>query len=1172
MTAPHWARRLVFGHVSPILRRVVRGEVVDLSAYPEASIRDEPQEGSLLRHFFRAQHIHLLWIFFFIVTIVAVRINIPFAIRSMVKTFEHASGRQELIWVSLKLGLLQVGAAWLSQHYLHRLMIAQQTLLQGLMRALLERIRGIAPSERAKVTSGFLANAVSHDAECVSIGIRVIAELLFSFAMMVAGLVALFHLLGPVFWPAAAVYGGSLFLLKVGGAMLARQWGRVLRAHDDRMTFLGKVWQSICSIKAEARENSVLADSDVCAETDKKLQKRYLGIKCAVQVLQGGATLAAPVLTFLILALQGVQLEKAALFSSLAVFALLDGPLTSFANNLSEFFTAQASTRRLHALWRLKQAAKKKFVATPSDIHVEDLEVVMAGKSILKNIRVQISHGEAVAVVGAPGAGKSTLLNTLAGLCEDHGAVSYPKLGDSEKPFSVHMAHEPLTICGSIRDNILFGNSCDLTPTFLQQCCLTGELLLLDGKKVHEEGHGISGGQRQRLALARVAANNASLLLLDDPTTALDPVSERRVFSQLIFGAWAHKTRIVALSKLQYLARFDRIMVLEDGEVIYAGDYAGYSERFGAAENDASSLVEEGDKNTDATPSPTHAPASAVMDDASAHLLKEFIHHAAGGKKTWKQGLVLGLSFILAMVVPQLQSLWIAFADQWRWVRRLDAMVPQLNGHFLGYAMVGFAALILVIYNQWRWNKSGFTAARSLHRATLKSLLHAPATTTRAIHSGDWNLRFLKDYIAVEQYWALCLMLTLSYATQSLIQLVTVIFLTPLSLAGIIPGLGGYYILQKKYRAGLQQSREWLGRSRSDLLLATKEYFSAAPSLQTAAQENFFATRFYQALNTYQTSYFGTGLMHRWFCLRVPICGAGMFVLTAATLEQSGSLVGFLALSIIALSDRLEQVVRAAGDLTTHAASWRRLSEWTHLPEEISGANRELENADISFDHVEACYPGQNRPILQDFSMSVKAGEHVGVMGASGCGKSTLLQLVLRFLTEQQGTVRVGGVDASHWDVHALRQNVAFVPQDATVWGASLHDLLDPSHMYGEQEIWTRLKELSLHGFLEKWGSLETPLERSLSRGEKQMVACLRSILSGKRIILLDEATANMDSSMEHEVMRALGYLRRHVTVIMVAHKASALRYCDRVVYLDKKGVREEHPSHQEAQLTTALM
>lgn len=1163
MTAPHWARRLTFSHMSPILKRVAR-EHVDLSAYPRAPIKDNAEHGgqSLPRRFLAAQRSHIAWILLFIAAIVAVRVNIPFSIKEMVKTFELATTRQELVWASVKLGLLQVGAAWLAQHYLHRLSIAQQTLLQGLLRALLERIRGIAPSERAKVTPGFLANAVSHDAESVSIGVRVVAEILFSVAMLVTGIVALFTLLGPIFWPAVAIYGIALLILKVGGALLARQWHRVLKAHDERMNFLGKVWRSLSVLKAEAREASVLADNDARAEADKKLQKSYLRVKFSVQTLQGAAALAAPVLTFLILALQGVQLDKAALFSSLAVFAMLDGPLASFANNLSELFTAQASARRLHSIWRLAQVPKKEYVTKETAIKIDGLQVHLGGKHILDHIRTEIAPGEAVAIVGAPGAGKSTFLNALAGVVENGGAVMYPQLAAHEQPLFAHMPHEPLTVCGSIRDNILFGNSCDLSPMFLQQCCLNGELTLLDSKKIHEEGHGISGGQRQRLALARMAANDASILYLDDPTTALDPLSERRVFNQLLFGAWRHKTRVVALTKLQYLSRFDRVLVLDEGRMIYDGDYVGYSARFGALTE--ADLQHHGvEPESQAQTSPAVPASSTIVEGKASHLLKDFIHHAASGKKVWRQGLFLGVSFVLAMIVPQLQSLWIAFSDEWEWVTRLDAMVPQLNGHFLGYAIVGFLALIFIIHNNWRWNQSGFSAARSLHRSTLSALLHAPTTTTRAIHSGEWNLRFLKDYISVEQYWSMCLLLTLSYGTQALIQLLTIGFLAPLSIGAMVPGMFGYYLLQKKYRAGLKQARDWLGVARSDLLLSTKEYFSAAPGIQTRSQETFFAQRYYRALSTYQTAFFGMNLMHRWFSLRVPLCGAGMFVLTAATLTQSGSLVGFLALAVISLSERMEAVVRAAGDLTTHAASWKRLSEWTRLPAEPSGTHQQLDHAAISFERISAAYPGQQRPILQDFSLSIGGGEHVAVMGASGCGKSTLLQLVLRFLTEQRGTVRLGGVAAQHWNVHALRQHVAFVPQDAVIWGQSLHDLLDPRHLYSEQEIWQRLRGLSLDHVFKKWGSLNGPLRRDLSRGERQMMACLRSILSGKRIILLDEATANMDASMEEDVMRALSCLRQQVTVIMVAHKESAVRYCDRVVYFDPAGVREERPAYQ---------
>ena len=233
----------------------------------------------------------------------------------------------------------------------------------------------------------------------------------------------------------------------------------------------------------------------------------------------------------------------------------------------------------------------------------------------------------------------------------------------------------------------------------------------------------------------------------------------------------------------------------------------------------------------------------------------------------------------------------------------------------------------------------------------------------------------------------------------------------------------------------------------------------------------------------------------------------------------------------------------------------------TPLPEPARGT--------IRFEEVTFHYPTRpERSSLDDLSFAVGAGERVALVGPSGAGKSTIVQLILRFYDPDRGRVLVDGVPVRDADPEALRRRIAFVPQEPTIFGASIGDNI----RYGrpdasEAEVVAAAREAAADGFVRALPQgYATPVgERgvTLSGGQRQRLAIARALLRDAPLLLLDEATSALDAESEMLVQEALERLMRGRTTLVIAHRLATVLSADRILVLDEGRIVEEgtHPA-----------
>ena len=219
---------------------------------------------------------------------------------------------------------------------------------------------------------------------------------------------------------------------------------------------------------------------------------------------------------------------------------------------------------------------------------------------------------------------------------------------------------------------------------------------------------------------------------------------------------------------------------------------------------------------------------------------------------------------------------------------------------------------------------------------------------------------------------------------------------------------------------------------------------------------------------------------------------------------------------------------------------------------------------ELAFESVDFAYPGRDEgAVLRDVSFRVAPGEVVAIVGPSGAGKSTLFQLALRFYDPTRGAVTLDGVDISKLDPAALRAEIALVPQDAFIFGASVADNI----AYGAPEatreaIVAAAKQAAAHGFISALPQgYDTELgERgvTLSGGERQRIAIARAILKDAPVLLLDEATSALDAESETLVQGALETLMQGRTTLVIAHRLATIVNAHRILVIEAGSLVEE--------------
>ena len=279
---------------------------------------------------------------------------------------------------------------------------------------------------------------------------------------------------------------------------------------------------------------------------------------------------------------------------------------------------------------------------------------------------------------------------------------------------------------------------------------------------------------------------------------------------------------------------------------------------------------------------------------------------------------------------------------------------------------------------------------------------------------------------------------------------------------------------------------------------------------------------------------------------------------------EVGVLIAF-ALYIQRFFEPVMNLTMQYGSLQRAMASGSRIFELMDVePEVVDGPGSSTTVAatgDVRFEGVDFQYV-EGDPILRDISFHVPAGHKVALVGPTGAGKTTLLSLLMRFYDVTKGRVLLDGVDIRDITLDSLSRQISIVPQEPYLFSGTIRENIRYNRVEAtDEEVVRAAKAVGAHDFIENLEKgYDNPLQErggNLSVGQRQLISFARALVADSRVLLLDEATANVDTYTEMLIQKALDELLRGRTAIIIAHRLSTIRNADQIVVLDHGRVTE---------------
>ncbi len=740
---------------------------------------------------------------------------------------------------------------------------------------------------------------------------------------------------------------------------------------------------------------------------------------------------------------------------------------------------------------------------------------------------------------------------------------------------------------------------------------------------VGERGLTLSGGQRQRLGLARALMTDPRVLVLDDATSAIDTVTEAAIHDTLR-SVTASRTTLLIAHRRSTLALADRIAVLDKGHVVDIGTEEELLARcplFRELVAGPGDDVEEPHRceGLDCGPSGI-TPALWPEQDKSDELAGE--RKGTGGE--WDVDLpptgelLEGVRKLPpATDVPRLPGTDVTAPEpKFRLGRLLkpvrgplavviglvaaDALatiaMPALyqqgidNGVRAGAEAViwltaGIGALViladwLVIYLQTKMTaRVGETVLYSLRVRSYAHLQRLGLDFYERELSGKIMTRMTTDVDALSTF----LQTGVAQAVVSALTLVGIaaaLMITDIGLAAyalaVLPILVVATVFFRRASSkAYTEARERVSVVNADM----QENVNGLRVAQAYTREERTAEKFASRSDEYRRSRLrAQRLVATYFPFAAMLSGLAEVVVlivganrVAAGTLSAGVLVAFLLYlgqffspiqQLSSVFDGYQQArvgLSRIGDLLRTPTSVPEAEKPVAVPERLRG--------EVSFKDVDFAYTATDEPALTQLSLEVAPGETVALVGATGAGKSTAVKLVARFYDATGGVVRIDGTDIREYDLAALRTRMGVVPQEAHLFSGTVADNVRygrPSATDAEVEEAVRSVG-ALDGVAALPAGFHQPVGergRSLSAGQRQLVALARAELVDPDVLLLDEATAALDPSTEAAVLRATEQLARRRTTFVVAHRLATAAKADRIVVLDHGRIVEQgtHP------------
>ncbi|XP_006620268.1 ATP-binding cassette sub-family C member Sur isoform X2 [Apis dorsata] len=475
---------------------------------------------------------------------------------------------------------------------------------------------------------------------------------------------------------------------------------------------------------------------------------------------------------------------------------------------------------------------------------------------------------------------------------------------------------------------------------------------------------------------------------------------------------------------------------------------------------------------------------------------------------------------------------------------------------------------------QW----TGARARRKLHEEAVSRLLRVPMSFFDSNPVGKILNRFSTDIGVIDKKISMSIQRLMFFFLLCGSAMIVNVIISPWFFIFAVPICTVYYLIQKFYRRSAKHLQRLDGSTRWPITTHFSETLCGLATIRASKQENRFMEEAIKCLDINTNAFLLLNSSSRWLGIVLDYLGAiivssAIFVmLISAKLYPhiTPALVGLAINYTLLVPIYLNWVVKFIAETEIYFGSVARISTYRYAPVENYQDGFHISKnwpnkGEIIFENVSLRYASQNQSVISNFSLKIPAGQKIGICGRTGSGKSSTVMALFRLLDITQGRVLIDGIDVRQIPLKILRSRLSVIPQDVIMFSGTIRENLDPLSEYEDRELWNVLEIAQIKNVVASHSEgLNFEVKEggeNFSSGQLQLLCMARAILRKSSIIVLDEATSALDASTEKSLLKAISTDFENKTVIIIAHRVSALLDCDRVIVLhDGKIVEDGSP------------
>ncbi|CAF2833335.1 unnamed protein product, partial [Rotaria sp. Silwood2] len=464
-------------------------------------------------------------------------------------------------------------------------------------------------------------------------------------------------------------------------------------------------------------------------------------------------------------------------------------------------------------------------------------------------------------------------------------------------------------------------------------------------------------------------------------------------------------------------------------------------------------------------------------------------------------------------------------------------------------------------------------AGRVLHNKMFKRVIRCPISFFDTNPVGRILNRFTSDIATMDESLPMTVFDFLVSLSQVLGTIVLVIFLNPWPFISAIIAASGMLFVRYRFAPCSRDLKRLVGTTRSPVYSQLTSTIHGLKVIRSYHAENICSEEFHYHLDNNTRVSFLITTLNRWSAMRfdwVSLIFIALVIVLAiiVRISQHQFSVVEIALTLtysLNIMGLFQWTIRQSVEVETQMTSVERILEYCSLEQEphnqLPFKYRPLTSwpsqGRIVFENVSMSHSKElNSPLaLNHISLIIEPGEKIGIVGRTGAGKSSFIQTLFRMGTLVDGHIIIDNIDIATIGLDDIRRRISIIPQDPVLFTGTMRSNLDPFGLYSDAEIWNALEQVQLKKLVTNMmsiglHSLVSESGSNLSVGQKQLVCLARAILKKSKILVIDEATANVDNATDELVQRAIRDQFKECTVLTVAHRLRTVIDSDRIMVL----------------------